>query len=539
MVLFWIFLWQLKNYHIGRFVDHFRTHQGKKLIFDPLLLIKIVLVLLILVNNFFIYLLLMVYAAELLIFGLHLARKNIILPTFTPKVIFLTGMIFLDLAGYFYVSYAYIKISSWFILALLAYDILTPLIVSLIILFFQPFFVMARNRILQKAQKKIATFKNLTVIGITGSYGKTSTKEFLTAILSAKFNVLATPEHKNSEIGIAQTILSKDFDRLFEHETRAPFEKGARPSTNTGASVFIVEMGAYNKGGIRLLCDIVRPAIGIVTGVNEQHLATFGSLENLLSAEGGRELAQGLPKDGLIIVNGDNKYCLDLYKKVALNLNALVYTAHGDKIDSDIWTEDITMQKDSLSFIARTRQKELAHITVNVLGRQNVQNMLAAILAARRLGMDFEQIIEACKNIKEAHAGMTVKKGKYGISIIDSSYSSNPDGVMADLDYVSIFSGKKAIIMPCLIELAGASANAHYDIGKKIAEVCDMAIITTRDQFEQIKKGATENGMAPDNIIFCANSKDIFTMVTTACKEGDAVLLEGRVPGALIKLLYG
>ncbi|MBX4201024.1 UDP-N-acetylmuramoyl-tripeptide--D-alanyl-D-alanine ligase [Candidatus Parcubacteria bacterium] len=516
-VLFWIYLWQLKEYHIPRFIDHFRTHKGKKLIFNPLLLVKIILLPLLLLNTLFGWVLLGMYLAETLLFLYGTARRNVKKPkiTFKTRILVLAGFL---VTGLFFWSMLGIKDVTLLAVSLLLFDILTPIIISSVVLLIQPFFVMARFRILEKARRKMATmnplFGGLTVIGITGSYGKTSTKEFLRAILSVKFDVLSTPEHKNSEMGIAQTIT----------EDLKPNHK-----------IFIVEMGAYQKGGIKLLCDMVRPVIGVVTGVNEQHLATFGSLDNLLSAEGGRELAANLPEHGLMVVNGDNKYCLDLYKKITVKKK--LYTTDHGKVDSDMWAEHIQAHREKLSFIARDKEGGVVHIDVNVAGKQNVQNMLAAITVARHLGLTFDQIIEGVKRIFPHHGGMVVKRGKFGIEIIDSSYSSNPDGVMADLNYLDIFDSKKMIVMPCLIELGEKSKEVHYRIGKKIAKVAGMAVITTRDQFEELKRGAIEAGMAPEKLIFSEKPAEIFTIVTTFCKKGDAVLLEGRVPGHLIDLL--
>ena len=516
-VLFWIYLWQLKGYHVGRFIDHFRTSKGKKVLFGFLPSIKLALLLFLLVNYFFFpfvfYLLLIFYIIESLIFISSILKKQIKKPALTFKTILLILVSFLVVTLYLLVGYGFVDGDFAFTFYILAFDILLPLLISLIVLFFQPFFVLARNSILAKARGKIKKYKNLIVVGITGSYGKTSTKEFLTTILSSKFKVLATPEHKNSEIGIAQTILK---DLTSDHQ------------------IFVVEMGSYNKGGIKLLCDIVKPKIGVVTGVNEQHLATFGSLENLLSAEGGRELLAELPQNSLLVVNGDNKYCVDLYKKA--QIKKLMYTVAGDKVHSDVWAEEVVVAKDYISFVALSHDKHMAQFSIRALGRQHIQNLLAAILVAKELGMSLGEISEACRNIVPEQAGTTLCTGVHGINIIDSSYSSNPDGVMADLDYLNVFDGKKVIVMPCLIELGEKSAEVHKQIGRKIAEVCDMAIITTKDKFEEIKSGAAP-GAAPPKIIFSENPKEIFNVITTFCKEGDAVLLEGRVPGELVRLL--
>ena len=528
-VLFWIYLWQLKDYHVGRFMDHFRTEKGKKIFFNYSFVLKLLFLLLILINYYylhsanywtfvlFFYALCIVYIVESIIF----LTKKYKQPVWTSKAIFLT-LISLYIILILLLNPYNLKNSISFTLNILIADVLMPLIISCIVLFFQPLFVIIRNSILKKAKKKMETFKNLTVIGITGSYGKTSTKEFLTTILSSKFKVLSTEDHQNSEIGIARCILNKLDD---SHQ------------------IFVVEMGAYNKGGIKLLCDMVRPKMGIVTGVNVQHLSTFGSMENLLSAEGGGELLKNLPLNGTLIVNGDNKYCLDLYKQAKINKK--IYSIKNDKVQSDIWTEEVTVHKDSLDFVVINIDKKVHHFNVKVLGGQNIQNLLGAILTATELGMSFEEIGRAFQKIKPEHAGITLKEGVYGINIIDSSYSSNPDGVMADLDYLNIWSNnqlalpgpKKVIIMPCLIELGNKSREVHRDLGKRIAEICDMAIITTKDKFKEIKTEAVSNGMSKDRINFEENPKKIFNIVTTFCKDGDVILLEGRVPGELTKLL--
>ena len=233
-VLFWIYLWQLKEYHIGRFVDHIKTDKGKKLIFGFLPLFKVIL-LVFLVNNYYlpsragifmaiIYVLLIIYFLETIKFIVNRFKR----PVWTPKTLFLASITILFVGLSLLLAWGRNNIT----VLLLIFDILLPLAVSAIVLLFQPFFVLKRNRILKKAKNKIKNFKNLIVIGITGSYGKTSTKEFLTTILSDQFNILSTKDNQNSEIGIAKTIL----DNLEKKH-----------------QIFIVEMGAYKKGGIKLL----------------------------------------------------------------------------------------------------------------------------------------------------------------------------------------------------------------------------------------------------------------------------------------------
>jgi UDP-N-acetylmuramoyl-tripeptide--D-alanyl-D-alanine ligase len=220
------------------------------------------------------WLILFLYFLEFLKFLYDFSKKQILKPIFTPKIISL--FLFSFLFTLFYL-FAFFQNKEFLVFWLLVFDILSPAIFSGIVLIFQPVTFLLRSFVIQKAKEKREKFKDLLVIGICGSYGKTSTKEFLATILEEKFpgKVLKTKEHQNSEVGISKCVLE---DLKENHK------------------IFVVEMGAYNKGGIKLLCNIVKPKIGIITGLNEQHLATFGSMENLISAEGGKELIESFAR---------------------------------------------------------------------------------------------------------------------------------------------------------------------------------------------------------------------------------------------------
>ncbi len=160
-----------------------------------------------------------------------------------------------------------------------------------------------------------------------------------------------------------------------------------------------------------------------------------------------------------------------------------------------------------------------------------MENIEGAKVVARELRMSEEEISRVCDKIENKFAGIQIKKGINGLNIIDATYSANPDSVISHLEYLKTLPGKKVIIMPCLIELGKSSKDVHKRIGKKIAEVCNLAIITTKDRFKDIKDGAGEKA------IFIENPKEIFEKIKSFCKEGDVVLLESRVPVQLIKHL--
>ncbi len=518
IALFYIYFWQLKEYQIKRFLDHFATAKGKQLIFNWLNLVKIVLAVVFFFQPaVFFYFLLALYLIETLKVFLDVLQKRLKKPILTKKTaVLIPTAIFLEIL-FLWTLFLNLESIYWLTFGLLIFDILSPIIFSLAVLAFQPLTVLLRNKIIKKAKKKREQYKNLLVIGITGSYGKTSTKELLAAILSEKFSILKTKAHQNSEMGISQCILN---DLKKEHK------------------IFIVEMGAYGKGGINLLCDIVKPKIGILIGINEQHLALYGSQENIIKTK--YELIKSLPTDGTAIFNGTNKYCSKLYEKTEIrkklcngNLERTIISAI---LNPDIWAEDIKMEKEWISFKVCLKKGEAANFRVNLIGRQHIENILLAVCCAKELGMNLEEISKACLKIKPERGGTRFLK-KDNLNIIDASYSANPNGVIADLDYLKIYSGKKIIVMPCLIELGKVSEKIHRKIGRKIGEVCDLAIITTKEKFEEIKKGAVEKGMKEESVLFLENPQKITDKIKEFCGHDDVILLGGRVPAGVVDLL--
>lgn len=474
-IFYYLYFWQLKMYRIDRFWEEIQ--RNKRIILPQIYLFVLIFLLLfyLLGSNALVLYPLAVFYFILSCRSLFLLlRRKWKLPVLTKKMIAILSLGFI----------AWLLLSLYFwqniVLFILLFELLLPLFIFFSIVVIELPAGLARRYLMLKASKKRGGFKDLLVIGITGSYGKSSTKEFLYTLLSEKYGkdkVLKTVSNVNTEIGIANTVLR---ELKKEHE------------------IFVCEMGAYRKGEIRTSCNIVKPKVGIITGVNEQHLATFGTMENLLSAEGGEELIDSLPKDGMAFFNAKNKYCLKLYEKIKI-------------------------------------KKFLYGQTAKLL----LENIEGAKAVAKELGMTEEETSRACQKIKNQFPGIQLKKGINALTIINATYSANPDGVIAHLEYLKTFPGKKIIVMPCLIELGKASKEIHKRIGQKIGEVCDLAIITTKDRFKEIKESALggEGGMKDENILFLENLREIFEKIKSFCSTGDVILLESRVPAELIREL--
>lgn len=497
-MLFWVYLWQLKEYQLARFKAHFQTVKGKKTIINYLLVLKLILIpFLIFYFYYFFWVLFLFFSFETFIFFFRFLRKSFKKPVLTKKIILILSVgFFLEISIIYWLIFLPENI---FYFSLLVLDILTPLIFSGLVLIFEPIAIFLRKKTIEEATKKREQFEDLTVIGITGSYGKTSTKEILSTILEDKFKIIKTKEHQNSEMGISRCILN---DLKSEHE------------------IFICEMGAYKKGGIKMLTDMVRPKIGILTGINEQHLATFGSLDNIIKTK--YELIESLPQDGLAVFNGSNKHCLDLFERTSLPKRIT---------KRDIWAEEIKVEKEFIYFKVKTNDASI-DFKINLLGSYWIENILMAVLVAQELGMSLEEISRNCLKIKPFIGAMKLIKNSDGLNIVDATYSANLNGVISHLDYLKIWPGRKIIIMPCLIELGKASEEIHQKIGERIREVCDLAIVTAEECFKSMKEKTGE-----EKILFLEKPEDIYKKIKSFSGQEDVILLESRASRELINLL--
>lgn len=515
-VFFWTYLWQLKEYHLKRFIDHFRTGQGKKIFLNGFFGLKIiVLVLLIFGARLSVpiyFLVFLIFLIEFLKTGIEILRKRLLKPVITAKSLLIMIVSLVVLIGL--VAFTPLKINfSKALIILLLLDIFSFVVISIFVMCLWPVTKIFQKRLLFKAKKIIDSKKDLTVIAITGSYGKTTTKEILYAILSEKFKTLKTKEHINAEVGIAKTII----DELNNQE------------------IFIVETGAYERGKIKEVCQMVKPKIGILTGINQQHLATFGSQENII--KGKFELIQTLPQDGIGFLNIDNEFIRKEVGESTFDVRRLVFVGNEKKEFANVWAENLTTEKERFLFTLKNKEGIALDFTINMTGSHNITNALLAIVVSHHLGIDYPEIARILARTQFLQKAIEVKKGKNGLTIIDSSYSANPDGVMSALDYLSLWHNKRILVMPSLIELGSSSKDIHFLIGQKIAQICDLAIIIKDDQFKAIQEGAVAAGMDINRIISISNLKDVYKEIMEFSSNGDAVLLEGRIPQSFKNLL--
>lgn len=458
-LLFYLYLWQIKEYRPDRFFCHLKTRAGRQQIFNYLNIFK---------------------------------WKGVRRPVSTLKALLISIISFLFLFRSWFVFLKYLPFD--FGLRVLITSFLTNLFafffVSLGVLIFALPTLFLKKMIILWAKTKIAQLPDLVVIGITGSYGKSSTKEFLATLLSDKFKTLKTPKNWNTAIGVAKVILRQ---LKKEHQ------------------ILVVEMGAYKKGEIAAICDLVQPKIGVLTGINAQHLALFGSLEKIMATK--YELIESLPADGLAVFNGDNRFCRELAETTKIK----------KKIYSIREARKVRAYQKKLSFELEKRRYQLS-----LLGRFQLSNFLAAYWVARALKMRPSQIARAAAKIKPLEGTMKPFNGLNGGFFIDDTYSSNPDGFASALVYLKKQGGKKIVVTPGIIELGQASAKIHRQLGKKLAQAADLVILFKSDAFKIFQ----ESGV---NVLFEENPEKILKILKKEVGQDDVVLLEGRLPKVLMQ----
>jgi UDP-N-acetylmuramoyl-tripeptide--D-alanyl-D-alanine ligase len=369
-----------------------------------------------------------------------------------------------------------------------------------------PFQAAAKWAIVQAAAMRLRRRGDLIVIGVTGSYGKTSTKEILATLLGARYRVRKTTGSVNTPIGIARTVL-----------------RGLRPHDQ----VFVVEMGAYVRGNIRDLARLARPRIGVLTAIGEQHLERFGSVENIAQTK--YELIEALPADGLAVFNADNPGCRALAARTR-HVPVRTYGLDAAAPAPDVTAVDIRTSAEGTEFTVRAAGHGEARFASPLLGRHNVSNVLAAIAVALELGLSLEEIAAAARHLEPVAHRLQLIHGQGGVTVIDDAYNSNPAGARAALAVLAEFPGRKVLVTPGMVELGALEAERHAEFGREAAAVCDFIILIGRRRTAAIAEGARAAGFPADRLFVAASLKEATAQLGRLVAAGDVVLFENDLP---------
>ena len=322
------------------------------------------------------------------------------------------------------------------------------------------------------ARRRLEERPDLTVIGITGSYGKTSTKTFLQALLAVRYNVLMTPESYNTTMGVVRTI---------------------RERLTPSHQIFIAEMGAKNPGDIREICELVHPTYGILTSIGEQHLETFRTIDNIIATK--FELADAIPEDGCLFLNVDNEYI----RTHAVSVPTVTYGT--GKTAADYTATQVTVDAQGSSFTLTAPNGESRRFSTKLLGAHNIQNLAGCIAVAHRFGIPLEELVYPVRMLKPVEHRLELLPNGF----IDDAYNSNPAGFRGALEVLSGFDAQRVLVTPGMVELGDRQEALNRELGEYAASRCDYAVLVGIKQAPPLKEGLLAGGF-PEEKIFVAET---------------------------------
>ena len=358
-----------------------------------------------------------------------------------------------------------------------------------------------KKRIVAKATAKLNS-SDVLRIGITGSFGKTSVKEILNTVLSQKFRVLSTPASYNTPMGIALTVKGLD-------------------STH---DIFIAEMGARNRGDIKELVDMIKPEYGVLTGINNQHLESFGSLEAIKNTK--FELLEGLKKGGVGFFSSDSAGARELCDR----FTGEKYSAGAENKDGFVYATDIATDEKGMSFMLNIKGEQPVKCSTVLLGRHSVSNICLAAAVAYKLGLTPEEIAAGVNRIPALKHRLELLPNNRNIVIIDDSYNSNEDGTRAAMGVLDTFKGRKIVLTPGLVELGKMENVVNLEFGKTLSKHADIVIVIGKHNAEMLISGLTDGGFPKENILFAKSLNKGNALLNGIVQEGDVVLFENDLP---------
>lgn len=352
------------------------------------------------------------------------------------------------------------------------------------------------------------------VIGITGSYGKTTTKEILSALLSQRWNTLKPPGSYNTLMGITRWI----------RESLRPYHE-----------VLVVEIGAYRRGSITRVCELIKPHHGIITTIGLQHLERFGSVEAIKEAKA--ELVRSLPPDGIAVLNADNPPS----REVGLNLPCRVVWFCGEKtrsLQNDLpkleplyQVREVRPTVKGTSFQLIFPDGEALSGEVKLLGRSTALNIAASVAMADTLGVPRPLIMSALNDLQPIPHRLNVKNLPDGVLLLDDAYNSNPIGARDALEVLrSVDSGQRVLITPGMIELGPQEKEANYRFGVEAAQACDRVVLIGGKRVEPIEEGLIMGGFPQEKIERFKTLLKALNTILPQLKPGDVILLENDLP---------
>lgn len=339
---------------------------------------------------------------------------------------------------------------------------------------------------------------SLRVIGVTGSVGKSTSKEVMAEVLEKRFRTYKNPGNLNNEIGLPQSLLS-----VTEAHERA-----------------VLEMGFYVPGEIALLCEIARPHVGVVTNVSQVHLERAKTMEAIVQGKG--ELVESLPPapNGVAILNYDD----NLVRPMSERTQARVFY-YGLSPDADLWASDVKgLGLEGVRFVLHY-QGEAIHVRVPMLGRHSVHTALRATAVGLVEGLSWEEIVNGLQSTK-SQLRLVAVQGPDGSLLLDDTYNAAPSSVIAALNLLAELEGRRIAVLGDMLELGDFEERGHRMVGVRAAQVADE-LIAVGERAQWIADEALKAGLYEDQVLVLSDSPAAIEYLRDRVGQGDVVLVKG------------
>ena len=378
-----------------------------------------------------------------------------------------------------------------------------------ILLFFLPFLLLFCHFLLipvenlikfvyfKKANKKLKKYQ-IIKIGITGSYGKTSTKNILKQLLEKEYKVCISPGNYNTPLGLTRTVL----EELDDHD------------------VLIAEMGAKHKGDIEVLTKMLNPDYGIITTIGPAHIEYFKNLKTIEETK--YELAQNINKNGVLVFNGDNPSGRKLFSF----FQGEKYLTCDEK--GFAYARNIVVNPNGSTF-EMVIDKKIFKCSTPLLGKCNIDNIVTASTLAYILKIKDEDIVAAIKTLKPVSHRLELIKSNQ-VVIIDDSYNSNMVGATQALEVLSMFEGNKIVVTPGFVEMGTRQSQDNFKLGSMIADVADFLIIMNETNKNDIFSGAISHNFDKNKILFANSRKEQKEILSIIASKDSVILFENDLP---------
>jgi len=507
--VFYLALFEEKSWNIKRIFIHLReTKKGRSLLIGGTVFIKwlaIALYFLTIFQSgldgsyhifvFIIYLVLFIRVIK------SLLDKEFSVPNFSITTI----LIFALTVSVEITLFIFAPIDRFFWMLIL--DKILPIIILLFFILLSVFFDFSQDAVLNRAIDKISKYKKLLTIAVVGSYGRGSTKEFISRILGLKYNVLTTHGSFNNSLDIATTINSQ---------------------LSQNKQIFIAEIDDYKKDDVTQICSLINPKIVVISGINEQKLSIFGDMKKIIESK--LEAINSLGRDGIALFNANTDSAKELYMKAKSKKFMLLVSEKN--ANADILATNINVGKFSVSFDVLMFGKRYKLLNIRLLGHQSIENLLPAIFIGVYAGIDFASIRRELEKIRPLDGTMVPRKTAKGAVLIDDTYSANINSVRRALSYMRLYKGKRILVLEPLVELGKNSDKFHNDLGYEIGKSCGRVFLTNDNYFKSISKGiARSRGNCIGQV---KRPGEIIRFIKNECKNDDVVVFEGKETSKVI-----